>query len=108
MLDTIYRTYENDREFRELFGQQDYYCFKHYAMLVNGANRKNMKRWGDEFVKVLGDKVAATLSGLQDDIDHYCRMYDYRNAGENADWGNSKDSVERAIAFLTGENDVIE
>ena len=108
MLDTIYRTYENDREFRELFGAQDYYCFKHYAMLAHGGAKKNMKRWGDEFVKTLQSKVAATLSELQGDIDHYCRMYDYRNAGENADWGNSKDSVERAIAFLTGETDIIE
>ena len=108
MLDTIYRTYENDREFRELFGKQDYYCFNHYAMLVNGSNRKNMKRWGDDFVKSLEEKATATLKGLQDDLDHYCRMYDYRNSGENADWGNSKDSVERTIAFLTGDTEVLD
>ena len=108
MLDTIYRTYENDREFRELFQNQDYYCFNHYSMLANGANRKNMKRWGDDFVKTLEEKVSATLKGLQDDLDHYCRMYDYRNTGENADWGNSKDSIERTIAFLTGDTEVLD
>ena len=108
MLDTIYRTFENDREFRELFQSQDYFCFNHYSMLVNGANRKNMKRWGDDFVKVLEEKVGNTLKGLQDDLDHYCRMYDYRNTGENADWGNSKDSVERTIAFLTGDTEVLD
>jgi hypothetical protein len=28
-------------------------------------------------------------------------MFDYRNHGK--DWGNSKDSIERSIEFLTGE-----
>lgn len=27
-------------------------------------------------------------------------MFDYRNNG--GDWGNSKDSIERAISYLTG------
>ena len=30
-------------------------------------------------------------------------MFDYHNNGEDADWGNSKDSIERAIAYLNGE-----
>ena len=28
-------------------------------------------------------------------------MFDYRNNGAEADWGNAKDSIERAIWFLT-------
>ena len=28
-------------------------------------------------------------------------MYDYRSK-ENADWGNSRDAVERTVAFLNG------
>ncbi len=108
MLDTLYRTYENDREFRALFDSQDYYCFKHYAVLSAGASKKNMKRYGDDFVKVLEGKIKNTLSSLQGDIDHYCKMYDYRNSGEDKDWGNSKDSVERTIAFLTGDSEIAE
>jgi len=30
-------------------------------------------------------------------------MFDYRNNGEDADWGNSKDAIERTVAFLDGE-----
>ena len=66
-----------------------------------------MKRYGDDMLKVLSDKARDTLKSLQDDIDHYCRMYDYRNTGENADWGNSKDSIERTIAFLTGDDELL-
>jgi hypothetical protein len=28
-------------------------------------------------------------------------MFDYRNSGPNADWGNSRDSIERAILALS-------
>ena len=41
------------------------------------------------------------LDELEKDVSHYCKMYDYRNTGKDADWGNSKDSIERAIKFLT-------
>lgn len=107
MLDTLYKTYETNREFREMFDSQDYYCMNHYVMLSKGCQKKGMKRWGDDMLKVLSDKVKDTLSSLQADIDHYCRMYDYRNSGENADWGNSKDSIERTIAFLIGDDEVL-
>ena len=30
---------------------------------------------------------------------HFTKMFDYRNAG--GDWGNSRDSIERAIQWLT-------
>ena len=32
-------------------------------------------------------------------VTHFCRMYDYRSRGQ--DWGNSRDSIERAIWYLT-------
>ena len=39
------------------------------------------------------------LEELEKDVTHFCRMYDYRSKGQ--DWGNSRDSIERAIWFLT-------
>lgn len=44
----------------------------------------------------LAKQYAEALNG---DVTHFCRMFDYRNAG--GDWGNSKDSIERAIRYLT-------
>ena len=40
------------------------------------------------------------LVELAGDLKHFCDMFDYRNNGEE-DWGNSKDSVERTVQFLT-------
>ena len=45
--------------------------------------------------------VREYLVALQSDVTHYCNMYDYRNSGKDADWGNSKDSIERTVKFLT-------
>ena len=39
---------------------------------------------------------------VSEDVSHFCKMFDYRNAG--GDWGNSRDSIERAIRLLTTRN----
>lgn len=102
MTETIYRTYENDRDFRDIFDSQDTFCLEHYAMLVGGMGKK-MKRFGGEFAKTLETKTEAYLEQLTKDLKRFCSMYDYRNAGANKDWGNSKDSIERTAEFLTGK-----
>ena len=40
------------------------------------------------------------LQTVESDVTHFCRMFEYRN--KDGDWGNSKDAIERAIAYLTG------
>jgi hypothetical protein len=101
MTETIYRTYENDRDFRKMFDSQDMYCLEHYSMLVAGSNKK-MKKYGGEFASVLEDKTGNYLKTLSEDLKKYCSMSDYRNSGADADWGNSKDSIERTVEFFTG------
>ena len=39
---------------------------------------------------------------LYDDLSKYCTMYDYRSRDGETDWGNSRDAVERTVAFLNG------
>ena len=39
------------------------------------------------------------MDTVKGDVTHFCRMFDYRNKG--GDWGNSRDSIERAMEFLT-------
>lgn len=55
-----------------------------------------------EFVKNLNRITKEYSVSLHEDVKKYTTMYDYRNNTENADWGNSRDAVERSIAFLTG------
>lgn len=105
MIATIYRTYENDADFRRMFEEQDLFCLNHYALLTAGYDKKQMKRHGTEFVKTIEEKTAAYLQSLHEDLGEYCSMYDYRNAGRKGQWGRFKDSVERTAAFLSNVED---
>ena len=45
------------------------------------------------------------LDTVKADTTHFCRMFDYRNAG--GDWGNSRDAIERAITYLTSREPTV-
>ena len=100
MLATVCRTYEQQRDFRELFEKQDCLCLPHFADLVAASQTAMSKKNQPDFAKASADLAHKHLNELREDVRHFCKMYDHSNAGNN-DWGNSKDSIERAIWFLT-------
>lgn len=86
---------------KQLMNEQEFICLPHYDMLMSLAPvylKKNELKLFEDMAQRL---VREYLAKLQDDVTHYCNMYDYRNSGKDADWGNSKDSIERAVKFLT-------
>lgn len=102
MMETIYRCYENESDFRALFNNQPQFCLHHFEELMSGADKKKLPRYLSEFKENLVRITAGYVSSLGDDINKYCSMYDYRSAGKG-DWGNSADAVERAVSFLNGK-----
>lgn len=98
---TFFEMFTKSREFRELFSEQEMLCMPHYDLLVSMCVDSIDKKYQKQFIESCGDLVKKYLDILENDISHYCKMYDYRNTGKNADWGNSKDSIERSIKFLT-------
>ncbi|MEE0945669.1 MAG: DUF6062 family protein [Acutalibacteraceae bacterium] len=104
MIETVYRSYETDMDFRRMFNGQEMFCMPHFELLVSGADKKKMKNYYCEFVKNLTHITQEYSRTLHEDVKHFCSMYDYRNSGKDADWGDSKDSVERTINFLTGND----
>ena len=101
MIDTIYRCYENERDFRELFNSQSMFCLPHYERLINGIDKRNMKRYGGEFANNLTRITGEYSQKLYSSISEYCALYDYRAKKEEAS-PECKDSVERTVAFLNG------
>lgn len=101
MIDTIYRCYENERDFRELFNSQSMICLPHYERLINGIDKRNMKRYGGEFASNLTRITGEYSKKLYESLSEYCTMYDYRAKKEEAS-AECKDSVERTVAFLNG------
>ena len=98
---TVFDMYENSKEFRALFAEQEYICKPHCEMLINAAVDGMNKKFVGDFTDVCRTLAGNYAKTLYDDVSHFCSRFDYRNSGADADWGNSRDSVERAIKFLT-------
>lgn len=101
MLATVCRLWESERDFRHLFDEQEALCLPHFALLMETAEKGVSKKNRSDFGKAAAALAQKYCTELRDDVSHFCKMFDYRNNTEDADWGNSKDSVERAIWFLT-------
>lgn len=53
------------------------------------------------FIESVDAVQSAYISSLTEDVSWFCKKFDYRYDAEP--WGNAKDSVERAIRFLSGD-----
>ncbi|MCD8005919.1 MAG: DUF6062 family protein [Oscillospiraceae bacterium] len=101
---TVFDMYENSEDFRKLFAEQPYICMRDCDLLIEKAQSEMNKKYQSAFISTCIDLAGKYCGELYDDVSHYCSMYDYRNSGPDADWGNSRDSIERAIKFLTGRD----
>lgn len=98
---TFFDMYSNNESFRNLFSEQEMLCINHYDMLTSIAPSKLSKTDANKFLSACQTLTKKHIELLIEDVSHYCNMYDYRNTGKDADWGNSRDSIERAIKYLT-------
>ncbi len=100
ILVTFFEMFEKDKNFRNQFDEQEMLCLPHYEMLIEQSENNMDKKYQKIFIDSCNKLVGKYLDTLIKDVSHYCDMYDYHNADSN-DWGNSKDSIERTIKFLT-------
>lgn len=98
---TLFEMYAKSNDFKALFDEQEMLCLPHYDMLLSLSPDKCDKKHAKQFEKSALQLARKYIDTLYADVSKYCSMYDYRNSGRDADWGNSKDSIERAIKFLT-------
>ena len=103
---TFFEMYSKSEEFRTLFKEQEMLCMPHYELLLSLAPEKCDKRELKGFETACKELVKKYAEILIADVSKYCSMYDYRNTGADADWGTSRDSIERAIKFLTSREEM--
>lgn len=103
MIDTIIKMYEKSDEFKNMYKSQPYLCFLHFKQISQYASENMDNKSYDSFMSDTIKLCENYLDEVSEDVSHYCKMFDYRNNGENADWGNCKDSLQRAIYFLTSK-----
>ncbi len=96
---TVLVLWQNEKEFRDLYDSQTHICVPHYSHIIKLASKKVHKKNLPAFMDSTARLSKKYMTEVKKDITHFCRMFDYRNAG--GDWGNSRDSIERAIEFLT-------
>ena len=98
VLDNICYLYATDESFRALFGEQQYFCETHSNRLLEMAQKTLGKKERAAINNALNDCNERYLAVLKEDLDWFCKKFDYRYANE--DWKNSKDAIERAIKYL--------
>ncbi len=103
MESNLCKLWEKDKDFRELFAAQPALCLPHYRQLLEAA-AELPKKSAAAFTAAATSLCRDTLTALHADIQHFCSMFDYRNSGGNADFGTSRDAIERTIAFLTARD----
>ncbi len=100
MIATVILLWQSDNEFRRKTREQPYFCLPHYARLLDLAKKKMSKKDFSDFYSEVSALEMDYINSLYGDVSHFCRKFDYRY--EEEPWGNSKDSVERTIKFLSG------
>ena len=101
MFATVYRLYDTQMDFRKLLAEQPQFCLPHFTMLIEGSEGALKGARLKDFQNAVKAVMLRHIDGLHADVKHFCSMFDYRSNTPDADWGNSKDSIERSIAFLT-------
>ena len=100
MFETAVLLWDREKEFREKNANQPYFCLPHYARYIKTAQAKMNKKQYAEFTKAQNELEMRYFDKLSGDVSWFCKKFDYRYDSEP--WGDSKDAIERAIAFLNG------
>ena len=101
MTATAVYLYESDPNFPKKFKGAPYFCLPHYRAMIDYASKKMNKKIFSDFYDAayaIQEKYIETLTG---DVSWFCKKFDYRYDEEP--WYNSKDSVPRAVKFLSGD-----
>ncbi len=101
LVENIIYVWSADEGFRGLFSEQPYFCLPHWHAMLETAKARLPKKTYSGFAKAAADVVLPYFDSLREDVSWFCKKFDYRYDEEP--WGNSKDSVERALKFLRGD-----
>lgn len=94
--------FAEENDFKQKFITRKYICLPHYRRLLTSARQCLNKTEYAALYEAADKLVRGYLTSLNEDISWFCKKFDYRFDAEP--WGTSRDSVERSIRFLCGDN----
>ncbi len=101
MAETVVYLFESEESFADQIKAQPYFCLPHYRLLLEKAQSRLQKKQLADFFTIVEGVQKHYLDTLAEDVSWFCKKFDYRY--EDEPWKNSKDSVERAMAFLRSD-----
>ena len=101
MIETAVILWESDPDFIPKLKAQPYFCLPHYRAFIAQARRSMNKKTFASFWEQVSGIENAYLEKLGGDVSWFCKKFDYRYNDEP--WYDSKDAVERAMKFLSGD-----
>jgi hypothetical protein len=100
MIETAVILWDTDEDFIPKLKAQPYFCLPHYRRFLEYAAKRLNKKKFAEFFEVAKGIEKKYIEELNEDVSWFCKKFDYRY--DNEPWGNAKDSVPRALDFLSG------
>lgn len=100
MFGTTVFLWETEEDFRRKHKEQRCFCLNHYKTLLSCGRANLDKKQFKSFYDETRDVMKKYISSLGDDVSWFCKKFDYRY--DNEPWYNAKDSIPRAINFLSG------
>ena len=99
-LETFFWLYRKNDEFRRMFEQSKGFCLPHFGDLIECAEEKLSEKEKREFYPKAFALMQENMERVQSEVSWFVDKNDYRN--KDKDWGNSADSVQRAMQKCTG------
>lgn len=89
-----------DKEFRQKVEGCKGFCMRHFARLLQEAERYLPDSQREWFYSTAYNLTYHNLERVKKDLDWFIEKFDYRNA--SAPWGNSQDALPRSMQKLQG------
>ena len=89
-----------EEEFRGMVEHSKGFCLRHFARLLQEGEKHLPQSQATWFYATAYRLMQENLFRVKGDLDWLIEKYDYRNA--DADWGNSRDALQRMIQKLSG------
>jgi len=100
-MNTFFYMYKKMPEFVEIFKHSNGFCVPHFRDLIEVSATKLNDKQKEEFYPVLFELMEKNLERIRSEVNVFIDKNDYYR-GQNLEWGNAKDSVQRAMQKLAG------
>lgn len=99
-LDTFFYLFKQDESFREKLQNSKGFCLHHFGQLCETADRKLSDQEKQAFYQMVLPLMEQNMKRVAGDVAWMVEKFDYRN--KDADWKNSRDSIQRGMQKLKG------